>query len=191
MSILIQALKRARLWWLVHIRWRRYRIRPGFHAGRGVVLWARTELTIGYNCYIGRGSQIETDANIGDNVIIANNVAFVGRYDHHYQLVGVPIRLAPQIRQPGYDWLGLKERTRVCDDVWIGYGAIILSGVTIGEGAIVAAGSLVTKDVAPYDIVGGHPAKPIGRRFESEAQIEEHQRILVANRRKAAVVKQG
>lgn len=56
----------------------------------------------------------------------------------------------------------------VGDDVWIGYNSIILSGVTIGQGAVVAAGSIVTKDVDPYSIVGGNPAKLIKHRFAPE-----------------------
>lgn len=54
----------------------------------------------------------------------------------------------------------------VGNDVWIGYNAVIMSGVTIGDGAIVATGAVVTKDVPPYTIVGGIPAKPIRRRFD-------------------------
>ena len=54
------------------------------------------------------------------------------------------------------------------NDVWIGYEAVILSGVTIGDGAIVAARSVVTKDVPPYTIVGGVPARTIRRRFDQE-----------------------
>ena len=54
------------------------------------------------------------------------------------------------------------------NDVWIGYEAVILSGVTIGDGAIVAARSVVTRDVPPYTIVGGVPARPIRRRFDQE-----------------------
>ncbi|MDR6869456.1 phosphonate metabolism protein (transferase hexapeptide repeat family) [Bosea sp. BE125] len=50
-------------------------------------------------------------------------------------------------------------------DVWIGHGAIILPGRTIGTGAVVAGGAIVTKDVAPYTIVGGNPARPIRQRF--------------------------
>ena len=56
----------------------------------------------------------------------------------------------------------------VDDDVWIGFRSTILSGVHIGQGAIVAAGSLVTKDVPPYAIVGGVPAKVIKYRFSPE-----------------------
>jgi len=52
------------------------------------------------------------------------------------------------------------------NDVWVGYEALILSGVTIGDGSIVAARALVRKDVEPYEIVGGNPAKHIGWRFD-------------------------
>ena len=55
------------------------------------------------------------------------------------------------------------------NDVWIGYEAVILAGVTIGDGAIIGTRAVVTKDVPPYTIVGGVPAKPIKRRFPEEA----------------------
>lgn len=54
------------------------------------------------------------------------------------------------------------------NDVWIGYGAIILAGVTIGDGAIIGTGAVVTKDVPPYTIVGGVPARSIRKRFDEE-----------------------
>jgi acetyltransferase-like isoleucine patch superfamily enzyme len=57
-------------------------------------------------------------------------------------------------------------------DVWLGSGAIIMSGVTIGDGAVVAAHALVTKDVPPYAIVGGNPARIIRYRFEPETIAE-------------------
>lgn len=56
----------------------------------------------------------------------------------------------------------------VGNDVWIGYEAVILAGVTIGDGAIIGTGAVVTKDVPPYTIVGGVPAKPIRKRFDDE-----------------------
>ena len=56
----------------------------------------------------------------------------------------------------------------VGNDVWIGYEAVILAGVTIGDGAIIGARAVVTKDVPPYTIVGGVPAKPIRKRFNEE-----------------------
>lgn len=54
------------------------------------------------------------------------------------------------------------------NDVWIGYEAVILAGVTVGDGAIIGARAMVTKDVPPYTIVGGVPAKPIRKRFSEE-----------------------
>ncbi len=60
------------------------------------------------------------------------------------------------------------EKTTVGNDVWIGARCTILDGVTIGDGAIIATGSVVVKDVAPYSIVGGVPAKLIKKRFNSE-----------------------
>jgi phosphonate metabolism protein (transferase hexapeptide repeat family) len=57
------------------------------------------------------------------------------------------------------------HRVTIGNDVWIGHGAIVLPGRSIGDGAVIAAGSIVTKDVAPYSIVGGNPARPIRPRF--------------------------
>ena len=54
------------------------------------------------------------------------------------------------------------------NDVWIGYEAVILAGVTIGDGAVIGARAVVTKDIPPYTIVGGVPAKPIRKRFTQE-----------------------
>jgi len=76
----------------------------------------------------------------------------------------------------GGDWQGAMEgksyptkgNTVIGNDVWIGHRATIMPGLTIGHGAIIGTGSLVTKDVAPYAIVGGNPAKEIKKRFSDE-----------------------
>ncbi|MCM1951085.1 CatB-related O-acetyltransferase [Streptomyces sp. G2] len=65
--------------------------------------------------------------------------------------------------------------TVVGNDVWFGYGATVMPGVRIGDGAIIAAGAVITADVPPYTIVGGNPARPIRRRFD-EADVERLQR---------------
>ena len=61
-----------------------------------------------------------------------------------------------------------KDKLKIGNDVWIGYEAVILSGVTIGDGAIIGTRAVVTKDVPSYTIVGGGPAKPIRKRFDEE-----------------------
>lgn len=162
---------------LLKIIWRGYDIGKGFHAGKGVVLWAKSFIKIGKNFYIGRYSQIECNAIIGNNVIFANYVALVGKYDHNFEQIGVPIRLASQIRDKDYNWKGIDSKVIIEDDVWVGYGAIIISGVRVGRGSIIAAGSVVTKDVLPYSIVGGNTAKYIRNRFTKEDKIK-HESLL-------------
>lgn len=177
MRLIIKKLKDFRDFYLTTIKWKKYSFGKNFHTGRGVTLWARNNITIGENFYIGRYSQIECDAEIGDNVIFANNVALVGRYDHHYLQIGKLTRLAMQIRDMDYNWKGLDSKVIIEDDVWIGFGAIVMSGVKIGKGSVVAAGAVVTKDVEPYTIVGGNPAKFICNRFSAE-EIREHERLI-------------
>ena len=65
--------------------------------------------------------------------------------------------------------LPYKGDTVIGNDVWIGYEAVIMPGVYVGDGAIIAAKSVVVSNVSPYTIVGGNPAKPIRQRFEDDA----------------------
>ena len=69
---------------------------------------------------------------------------------------------------PTREELPYKGDTVVGNDVWIGYDSLIMPGVTIGNGAIIAARSVVVKDVAPYSVVEGNPAKDIRKRFDEE-----------------------
>jgi virginiamycin A acetyltransferase len=73
---------------------------------------------------------------------------------------------------PRPDELPYKGDTVVGNDVWLGYESLVMPGVTIGDGSIVAARSVVTADVPPYTIVGGNPAKPLRRRFPDEVVAE-------------------
>ena len=167
-------IKKLRFSYLKYIKYRRFEIGENFYAGLRVYLWAKNKISIGDNFYIGRDSQIEADCIIGNNVMFANKVSIVGKYDHHFQKIGVPIRLAPRIRDEDYNWKGLDQITIIEDDVWVGYGAIIMSGVKIGKGCIIAAGSVVTKDTKPYHIYGGNPAKELAFRFNSEEDLKKH-----------------
>ena len=180
-SMTNKLLKSIRNILLKYFVYRRYNIGSNFHSGRGIFLWAKNELNIGDNFYIGKYSIIECDAKIGDNVIFANRVSLIGRYDHNYQQIGVPTRLASQIRDRDYNWKGSNQKIIVEDDVWIGLGSIVLSGVTIGKGSIIAAGSVVTKDVEPFTIYGGNPAKKIKNRFDSSEDLKEHIRLYELN----------
>lgn len=174
-------LKKIRCFLLKKTIWRKYQIGKNFHSGRGVILWAKSQLIIGDNCYIGRFSQIECNAVIGNNVMLANKVALVGRYDHNYQQIGIPTRLASNIRQVDYSWKGLDHKVIIEDDVWIGYGSIVLSGTRIGCGSIIAAGSVVTCDAEPYSIYAGVPARRIKNRFNSDEDLQEHIRLYKQN----------
>lgn len=145
--------------------------------GRGTVFWAPHEMKIGNNVYIGKYCTIQADIEMGNNIEIANTVGLIGRYDHDYSKVGVSIKDAPWIGDAHYDFKGLNQKIIIDDDVWIGYGSVVFTGVHIHRGAIVAAGSIVTKDVPPYAIVAGNPAKIKGYRF-TEEQIKEHEKIL-------------
>lgn len=172
--MLKNAIRKLRFYYLLKIKWRNYAIGANFYAGLRVNLWAKNSLKIGKNFYIGRDSQIEADCTIGDNVIFGNKVAVVGKYDHNYQQMGVPIRMASRIRDEHYTWKGLTSKTIIEDDVWVGYGAIIMSGVTIRKGCIIAAGSVVTKSTVPYSIYGGNPAKKITSRFATDEDTNKH-----------------
>jgi acetyltransferase-like isoleucine patch superfamily enzyme len=170
-------IKKIRNFLLKKIIWRKYKIGKNFSCGQRVRMWAKNTLEIGDNFYIGRDSFIETNCIIGNNVILANRVSIIGSYDHHYQQIGIPIRLASQIRDKDYNWKGLNQTVIIEDDVWIGCGAIILSGVKIKFGSIIAAGAVVTKDVDSLSIYAGIPAKKVSKRFLNEYDEIQHLKL--------------
>lgn len=119
--------------------------------------------------YIGYGATIGPKVKIGAYSMLGPKVMCLGD-DHRYDLVGVPIIFSgrPQLRP-----------TVIGRDVWIGAGAIILSGVEIGDGAIVAAGTVVTKNVPPLEIHAGVPNRKIKNRFEDVDDINTHLNMLL------------
>lgn len=151
-----------------------------FHVGPGSRLWAPSGLEIGDDVYVGKWCTIETDGRIGNGVLIANNVGIVGRRDHDHRQIGVSIRMARWVGDPeNHD---LTTRIDIGDDVWIGYGATVLAPITIGRGAIIGAGSVVTSDVKAYAILGAPPAQVIGERFSQE-QAGRHEEAITRARR--------
>lgn len=148
------------------------------HLGTRTRIWAPNHVTIGNNVYVGKDVHIECNADIGDYVMIANRVALVGRHDHDFRTVGVPVRFSPWVGSANIPSTYRDEKVVIETDVWLGFGAVVLSGVCVGRGAIVAAGSVVTKSVEPYAIVGGNPARQIGRRFIDESLIAEHEQSI-------------
>lgn len=148
------------------------------HIGQRCFFYPADRIVVGDHVYIGKEVRIETNSTIGSYVLIANRVAFVGRHDHEFREVGVPVRFGRWIGSRRWPSPFRHEAVIVGDDVWIGFGAVVLSGVTIARGAIVAAGSMVTRDVAPYAIVAGNPAKVVGARFSDPGQIAEHEAAI-------------
>ena len=124
---------------------------------------------IGQQTFIGKSNIVaSTYISIGNNVLISWGVTIA---DHNSHSVAYSERSLDVL-----DWLDGKkdwsnvicEQVSICDKAWIGFNASILKGVTVGEGAIVAAGAVVTKDVPPWTIVGGNPAKIIRELAEHE-----------------------
>ncbi|MFA0266140.1 CatB-related O-acetyltransferase [Vibrio cyclitrophicus] len=106
---------------------------------------------------------------IGDYVCIGAEVVILMGGNHTHRVDWFSLYPFMDVIEDAY--IG-KGDTHIEDGVWLGMRAMILPGVTIGEGAVVAANSVVTKDVAPYCIVGGSPAKVVKYRFD-ESVIEE------------------
>lgn len=121
-------------------------------------------ITIGEYCYIGEQSYIWSAKNIliGNRVLISHNVNIFDNITHPISASARHDQFKSIITIGHPKSLDLSEQPVIIgDDVWVGCLSIILKGVTIGEGAIIGAGSIVTKDVPPYTIVAGNPAKII------------------------------
>ena len=139
-----------------------------------VIFEGRTgEVIIGDHCYIGAASSIISRERIelGNHVTIAWGVTL---YDHNsHSLDPQDRRIAVNHFYEHYgqsscfnllEWNGVESSPiKISDHVWIGFDAVILKGVTIGEGAIVGARSVVTHDVEPYTVVAGNPALVVKR----------------------------
>lgn len=119
-------------------------------------------ISIGENCYVGDHSRIWSaeEISIGNNVLISHNVNIMDTNAHETDAAERAISYRKQVAEGFPKTKGSVEtaKVKINDHVWIGFNSIILKGVTIGEAAIIAAGSVVTKDVPAFCIVAGNPA---------------------------------
>lgn len=126
-------------------------------------------------CHSYAASRLPGDMKIGRYCSIAPNVTIMGTQHPTRRFTSSPLTYASRFREIAaedygidYEQQGFQEHLPppvIGHDVWIGEHAMLKGGITIGNGAVIAARSVVTKDVAPYSVVGGTPAKEIRKRF--------------------------
>ena len=124
--------------------------------GNDVYIAKGNKLTIGSGCRINEKVHLEK-VIIGNDVLIAPNVAVLSRM-HEFSRTDIPMSLQ------GYQ---AEKTVTIGNDVWLGRNVVVLPGITIGNGAIVAAGAIVTKDVPEFSIVAGVPARVISSRKDT------------------------
>lgn len=131
-------------------------------------------ISVGDDVFIGKGACImaaETTITFGNKIMLGPNVTIRGG-NHNTSVIGAYMYDVKH-KRPEDDQPVIIE-----DDVWIGAGATVLKGVTIGRGSIVAAGAVVTKSMPENSIIGGIPAKVIKQRF-SDQDWEKHRKIYL------------
>lgn len=144
------------------LRWRirdsRISVGRGTYGGPTIVLYSRKDsVSIGQYCSIAN-----------DVLLLAggeHNTSFASTFPFRVYFGADPGALAADPKEIEYADATYKGPITIGNDVWIGFGATVLSGVTIGDGAIVGARAVVAKDVAPYSIVVGNPARTVKTRF--------------------------
>ena len=152
-----------------YYRWK-YKLRyahPTTYYG-GAAHYISPDLVTERNVYIGPRSLIYAKVSIGAYTMLANDVQIIGG-DHRFDIPGTPML---------YSGRSELKATTIGRDCWIGARSTIMCGVNIGDGSIIAAGSVVTKDVEPYSIYGGIPAKKIRERFQNDKDVVIHKKFL-------------
>lgn len=172
---LINKLKQSNTLASIFRRYKRLKIRyiyglkkvhPTFNIGGKSVI--SQDLLAEEYSFISKNCLIYPGVSIGRYTMLAQNVQVIGA-DHNYDIVSTPMTFSGR---PAL------SKTFIGRDVWIGANSIVMVGVKIGDGSIVAAGSIVTKDVPPYCIVGGIPAKIIRKRFPLKSDEDKHTQML-------------
>ena len=126
-------------------------------------------IVVGNRTYIGRSHLVcHSNINIGSDVIISWGVTIVDHNSHAIDWTCRAVDVSDWAKGTK-SWEHVKRGPVVIQDkVWIGFNAIILKGITLGEGAVIGAGSVVTKDVPAYTVVVGNPARVIRKLAENE-----------------------
>lgn len=157
-----------RTWYFFHVKfpWVKY---DGFVRVLAHTAFAKRDIKIGNRVQFGKYCSIAADVHFGNNVLLAGRVCFVGRLDHSFDVPGQYIWDGKR----GDDGIAIVE-----DDVWLGHRVTVVGGVKIGKGSIVAAGSVVNKDIPPCEIWGGVPAKKIRNRFLNDVDQQKHLAFL-------------
>ena len=137
-----------------------------FYMGSGCQI--SSDLVAGPYSYVGPRCLIYPKVSIGDYAMLANDVSIIGG-DHIYDIPSRPIIFSGRCKL---------NPTIIGKDVWVGAYVKIMTGVNIGNGAIIALGSIVTKDVEAYSIYGGIPAKKIRDRFQNTQDKVDHEEML-------------
>jgi acetyltransferase-like isoleucine patch superfamily enzyme len=157
--------RRLKMWYMRH-RYKMYGVHPScyFHSA-----WGLSRDVVAHEfVFVSYGCQIWPRVEIGAYTLLAPNVIIVGG-DHVMDKVGTPIIFSGRPKMP---------KTKIGRDCWLGLNAVVMAGVTIGDGSVVAAGSVVTKDIPPMEIWGGVPARKIKDRFSDPADRARHLAML-------------
>jgi acetyltransferase-like isoleucine patch superfamily enzyme len=156
---------------LMHGRILRYGLHgvdPRAYISAGTSRNLRSDLILGAYAFLGQECVIQSNVSIGRYSMLAQRASIVGA-DHRADLPGTPMIFAGRPETP---------ETIIGDDVWIGFGALIMQGVSIGNGSIIGAMAVVTKDVPPYEVWAGVPARKIKDRFSTAEDRSRHEAML-------------
>jgi acetyltransferase-like isoleucine patch superfamily enzyme len=156
-------LMRARI-----LRYGLHGVDPRAYISSGTGRNLRGDLVLGAYAFLGRECVIQSKVRIGRYTMFAQRASVVGA-DHRMDVAGVPMIFAGRPEIP---------ETIIGDDVWVGFSAVIMQGVTVGRGAIVGALAVVTKDIPPYEIWAGVPARKIGERFTESDGRHRHETMI-------------